>query len=85
MFPPFTFPQSGCYRYDVTLACPTGNVTILTSTYYVSTVGIEELSMNQRKLIKVIDLMGRESLLEPNKILIKCYSDGTTERVYVRD
>jgi hypothetical protein len=85
MFPPFSFPQSGCYRYDVALACPTGNVTILTSTYYVSTVGVEELSMNQRKLIKIIDLMGRESLLEPNRILIKCYSDGTTERVYVRD
>jgi len=85
MFPPFTFPQSGCYRYDVALACPTGNVTILTSTYYVSTVGIEELSIDQRKLIKVIDLMGRETKLESNQFLIKCYSDGTTERIYINN
>jgi hypothetical protein len=85
MFPPFAFPQSGCYRYDVALACPTGNVTILTSTYYVSTLGIEELANNQRKLIKVIDLMGRETEIQPNKTLIKCYSDGTTERFYINE
>ena len=80
MFPPFTFPQSGCYRYDVTLACPTGNVTILTSTYYVSTVGIEELSIN-KTVTKITDIMGRECLVEDNKLLIYHYSDGTTQKM----
>ncbi len=82
MFPPFTFPQSGCYRYDVALACPTGNVTILTSTYYVSTVGIEELTLD-RKVVKITDIMGRECLPEPNKLLIYHYSDGTTDKIMI--
>jgi hypothetical protein len=80
MFPPFAFPQSGCYRYDVALACQTGNVTILTSTYYVSTVGIEELSAN-KTVTKIIDMMGRECLPEDNKLLIYHYSDGSTEKI----
>ena len=80
MFPPFTFPQSGCYRYDVALACPTGNITILTSTYYVSTVGLEELSIN-KTITKITDLMGRECLVEDNKLLIYHYSDGTTQKM----
>jgi hypothetical protein len=84
-FPPYAFTQDGCYRFNVVFTCVTGGTITLTSTWYVSTVGIEELSMNQRKLIKVIDLMGKETTLQTNKILIKCYSDGTTERVYVRD
>jgi hypothetical protein len=82
MFPPFTFPQSGCYRYDVALACPTGNVTILTSTYYVSTVGLEELSIN-KTVTKITDIMGRECLPEANKLLIYHYSDNTTQKVFL--
>ncbi len=82
MFPPFTFPQSGCYRYDVALACPTGNITILTSTYYVSTVGIEELSIN-KTITKITDIMGKECLPETNKLLIYHYSDNTTQKVFL--
>jgi len=82
MFPPFSFPQSGCYRYDVALACPTGNITILTSTYYVSTVGIEELSIN-KTVTKITDMMGKECLPETNKLLIYHYSDNTTKKVFL--
>ena len=82
MFPPFTFPQSGCYRYDVALACPTGNITILTSTYYVSTVGLEELSIN-KTVTKITDMMGKECLPEANKLLIYHYSDNTTQKVFL--
>jgi len=82
MFPPFSFPQSGCYRYDVALACPTGNITILTSTYYVSTVGIEELSIN-KTVTKITDIMGKECLPETNKLLIYHYSDNTTKKVFL--
>jgi len=48
-------------------------------------VGINELSINQRKLIKVIDLMGRTTELTPNRMLIKCYNDGTTEKVFINE
>jgi hypothetical protein len=82
MFPPFTFTQSGCYRYDVALACPTGNITILTSTYYVSTVGLEELSIN-KTITKITDIMGKECLPETNKLLIYHYSDNTTQKVFL--
>jgi hypothetical protein len=82
MFPPFSFPQSGCYRYDVALACQTGNITILTSTYYVSTVGIEELSIN-KTVTKITDMMGKECLPETNKLLIYHYSDNSTQKVFL--
>jgi hypothetical protein len=58
---------------------------IINQSEYIGFVGINELSMNQRKLIKVIDMMGRETKLESNQFLIKCYSDGTTERVYINN
>ena len=80
MFPPFSFPQSGCYGYEVILECQPGNFTTLTSTYYVSTVGIEELTLD-RKVVKVTDIMGRECLPEPNKLLIYHYSDGSTDKI----
>ena len=33
-------------------------------------------------IIKIIDLMGRETIEKPNTILIYVYSDGSTEKVY---
>ena len=41
--------------------------------------------MNQRKLIKVIDMMGRTTELTPNRLLIMCYNDGTTEKVIITE
>jgi len=52
---------------------------------YIGFAGINELSINQRKLIKVIDMMGRTTQLEPNRLLIKCYNDGTTEKVFITE
>jgi hypothetical protein len=82
MFAPFAFPQSGCYGFEVVLDCSagTGNVTILSSTRYISTVGIDELTLD-RKVVKTTDIMGRECLPEPNKLLIYHYSDGTTGKI----
>jgi uncharacterized membrane protein YqaE (UPF0057 family) len=82
MFPPYAFPQSGCYRYDLVLACPNGLLTILTSTYYVSTLGVEELSIN-KTITKITDIMGRECLPETNKILVYHYNDGSTKKVFL--
>jgi hypothetical protein len=58
---------------------------IINQSEYIGFAGINELSMNQRKLIKVIDMMGRTTQLEPNRLLIKCYNDGTTEKVFITE
>ncbi len=41
-----------------------------------------ELNNSNRKLIKVLDFMGRETEFKPNTTLIYIFSDGTSERVY---
>ncbi len=45
-------------------------------------VGIEELTSENKQIIKITDLMGRKSEDNPNTTLIYIYSDGTTEKVY---
>jgi hypothetical protein len=44
--------------------------------------GIEETTLEKKTIIKIIDLMGRETIEKPNTILIYVYSDGSTEKVY---
>ena len=46
------------------------------------TVGIEELSNTPKQLLKIVDLMGRETPYKPNTVLIYVYDDGTTEKVF---
>ncbi len=45
--------------------------------------GVEELSPMERELIKIVDLMGRETKAKPNTPLIYIYSDGSTEKMYI--
>lgn len=45
-------------------------------------VGIHELQSEPRKLIKVVDLMGKETEIKPNTLLIYIYNDGTTGKVF---
>jgi hypothetical protein len=79
--------STGCYNFQLVVYCYNKSMNyktiIINQTENIGFAGINELSMNQRKLIKIIDMMGRETKLEPNKVLIKCYSDGTTEKVYI--
>jgi hypothetical protein len=78
--------STGCYNFQLTVYCynkTSGYKTIIINqTENVGFAGINELSMNKRKLIKVIDMMGNETKLESNRFLIKCYDDGTTEKVF---
>ena len=85
MFPPHTFTESGCYRFNVVLNCIWGGTLTLSSTHYISTVGIEEIKPIGKKLVRVTDMMGRPSLIEPNKILIYQYADGTTEKIFIKE
>ena len=43
--------------------------------------GIEDLIQKEKELVKIVDLMGRETQYKPNTPLIFMYSDGTKERV----
>lgn len=43
--------------------------------------GIEPMSLEKRDLIKIIDLLGRETDYRPNTPLVFIYSDGTRERM----
>ncbi len=47
-----------------------------------STIGLHELPSDNRKVVRIIDLMGRETEDKPNTLLIYVYSDGTKEKVY---
>jgi hypothetical protein len=81
--------STGCYNFQLVVYCYNKSMNyktiVVNQTEYVGFVGINELSMNQRKLIKVIDLMGRTTDLTPNRLLIKCYNDGTTEKVFITE
>lgn len=50
--------------------------------YLVDYTGMEEVTTNKKSLLKVVDLMGRKTTPQKNKVLIYVYSDGTTERVF---
>jgi hypothetical protein len=81
--------STGCYNFQLTLYCYQKTMNyktlIVNQNEYLGFAGISELSMNQRKLIKVIDLMGRTTELTPNRLLIMCYNDGTTEKVIITE
>lgn len=47
-----------------------------------SFVGIEEIEMQPRTLVKIVDLMGRETEHQQNGLRIHIYSDGTREKVW---
>ena len=44
---------------------------------------IDNHSVNNKSLIKIIDLLGRETAVEANKLLLYIYSDGTIEKKYI--
>ena len=43
---------------------------------------IPELYSQDKELIKIIDILGRETIVKPNTPLIYIYSDGSCERVF---
>lgn len=51
---------------------------------YPNTTGLKEdkIDHEEKTVVKIIDLMGRETEAQPNTVLIYVYSDGTAERVF---
>ena len=46
-------------------------------------IGISELSAGGKELVKILDVLGRETTFKSNTTLIYLYSDGSSEKVYV--
>lgn len=44
-------------------------------------LGIDEISSPEKKLVKIVNLMGQEVMDNPNDILIYVYDDGSTEKI----
>lgn len=44
---------------------------------------INNFVLENKRLIKVVDVLGRETAIEANKLLLYIYSDGTIEKKYI--
>tara|TARA_R100000951_G_C2606871_1_gene169963 strand:+ start:121 stop:579 length:459 start_codon:yes stop_codon:yes gene_type:complete len=87
MYSPFVGDTSEYYGSSYT-----GNVAVIIEAWGcidtsfcqdICTYGIEDNEENpssKKELTKIIDLTGRESKDQPNRVLIYVYSDGTTEK-----
>lgn len=78
------FQYAGSKAFNNYLFCSASAGGSGTAIYRTSnTVSINENeNIANRKIIKVIDIMGRETTPQKNKVLIYVYSDGTTERIF---
>jgi hypothetical protein len=74
----YTPTLTGNYAVEVTM----NGCVDTSSCFLVDYSGIEELSTGTKELVKIVDLMGRETTPQKNMILIYIYSDGTTERIF---
>lgn len=75
----YTATVNGNYAVEVTVAgCSTTSACTL-----IDFIGISELNPNEKQLLKIVDLTGRETTFTTNTPLIYIYSDGSTERVFV--
>ena len=82
------FNANGCYDYTLILFCSQKSMNIkyifVNGQYTYQSSGIESLSSTPKKLVKIIDLSGREVTNEnANGILIYHYSDGSYKKVFV--
>lgn len=58
----------------------------LCKTVILGHVGLEELSSNQdKKLVRIVDLMGRETSIKTNELLVYQFSDGSSSKVFIAE
>ena len=46
-------------------------------------LAVDDFSYQKKELVKIVDILGRETSFKNNHILFYIYSDGTTERKYI--
>jgi hypothetical protein len=78
----FTPSVTGNYAVEITVEDLCGSTTTAVSDcFLVDYTSIDELLNNEKELVKIVDLTGRETDFRPNTPLIFMYSDGSVERV----
>ena len=50
-----------------------------------SLTSLEEIGLSNKKLVKVVDMLGRETSINNNQFLFFIYEDGTIEKRYIND
>jgi hypothetical protein len=83
------FNANGCYDFTLILFCSQKSMNIkyifVNGQYTYQSSGIEALSSAPKKLVKIVDLSGREVTNDnSNGILIYYYSDGSHQKVFLQ-
>lgn len=73
----YTPAITGNYAVEVDM----NGCVVTSSCLLVDYTGVEELFQTEKKIVKILDLMGRETEFKPNAILIYMYDDGSSERI----
>lgn len=76
-----TVPGQYAVRITYSNLCETIEVDT-SSCHLVNIADVQELVLNPAELVKVVDLLGRETPIRPNIPLIYIYSDGSIKRVF---
>lgn len=78
-----TYTQSGTYIDTVSNVNSCDS--IVTLNLIIQNIGIDDLLMPTKTIIKMIDLTGREIEKGKNRMLIFMYSDGSMERIFIAE
>lgn len=78
----YTPTTTGNYAVEITSA----TCSVTSECTLIDFTGIDELLMpGSKELVKIVDLLGRETKFKPNMPLIYIYDDGTSERIFVNE
>jgi hypothetical protein len=75
----FTATQSGNYALEISF----NDCSDTSECFSIDFTGIGELNNTPKQLIKIVDVLGRETPFKPNTPLLYIYNDGTVERKVV--
>lgn len=86
---PNGFTLFGCYNFQLVVYCLQKSMNyktiIINSPEFIGWDGIDELGYNEKKLVRIIDLMGRNTNPVSGTLLIYQYSNGTSEKVFITE
>lgn len=79
----YTATTEGFYAVKITFSDLCEGVIVDTSScHQVAFVDLYELTPTTSEVVKIVDLLGRETEFKPNTPLIYIYSDGKMQRVF---
>lgn len=71
------------YKSNVPGPCNYSDTTNASMTFTVSTVGLTELQIDSKELVRIVDIWGRENEKKPNTTLFYIYKDGSVKKIYI--